>query len=62
MSNEKWIPTEPYVDETGIYLPVHPFREKGYSAEYKLVMTADMFREAYIKYILKDSMAQESKR
>jgi len=42
---------EPYVDDVGIYAPVNEYTIKGYPATYKLVMTKDMFVEAYDKYI-----------
>lgn len=47
----KWIKAEPYVDEYGIYYPVDSYFLEGYPPAYRLVMTADMFREAYKKYI-----------
>lgn len=42
---------KPYVDDVGIYAPVHEYTIKGHPATYKLVMTKEMFVEAYDKYI-----------
>ena len=42
----------PYVGEDGIYMPVVSYIRDGYEAPiYRLVMTKDMFVEAYNKWI-----------
>ena len=47
----EWIKQEPYVDDDGIYMPLHPYVQAGDSSCYQLVMTREMFIEAYNKYI-----------
>lgn len=51
----EWIKNEPYVDDSGIYVPVNEYTQKGYSATYRMVMSADVFKEAFRKYILEDT-------
>lgn len=46
---------EPYVDDTGIWVPVHPYLSKGQSSSYQMVLSKELFVEAYNKYI-KDKM------
>ena len=47
----EWIKDEPYVNDYGIYRPVNPYHQKGSAPAYVLVMTKEMFIEAYKKYI-----------
>ena len=49
----KYIRQEPYVDENGIYVPVHPYVQEGMGSAYRCVMTKEMFVEAYNRYINK---------
>lgn len=42
---------EPKVLDDGIYMPVHEYVPKGCESAYRLVMSKEMFIEAYNKYI-----------
>lgn len=46
-----WIPCEPYVNDDGIWMPLQPYVPEGCVSEYKLVMSKEMFVEAYNKWI-----------
>lgn len=48
----EWQKNEPYVGENGIYMPTYTYTAKGDVPTYQLVMTKEMFREAYRKYIV----------
>ena len=52
MNEKKWVKNEPIVTEEGIYIPVHPYTIEGEVSKYQLVMTKEMFQEAYRKYIV----------
>ena len=47
---------EPYVAEDGIYMPVHEYLYEGVPAEYKLILTKELFQEAFKEYILKEGL------
>ena len=47
---------EPYVAEDGIYMPVHEYFYEGVPAEYRLVITKEMFQEAFKEYIVKEGL------
>lgn len=42
---------EPYVDDDGIYVPVHAYVQSGTASAYRCVMTKETFVEAYNKYV-----------
>ena len=44
----------PYVDDDGIYVPSQHYVEKGFSPKYKLLISKDMFVEAYNKWVKGD--------
>ena len=46
-----YIEQKPYVDDTGIYVPLEPYVKEGDASYYKCVMTKEMFVEAYNKWI-----------
>lgn len=52
MNEKKWVKNEPTVDDDGIYIPVDPYTMEGQVSAYRLVMTKEMFQEAYRKYIV----------
>ena len=52
---------EPYVAEDGIYMPVHEYIYDGVPTEYKLVLTKEIFQEAFKEYILKEGLNVQSK-
>ena len=47
---------EPYVDDDGIYMPVHEYFYEGVPAEYKMIMSKELFQEAFKEYILKEGL------
>lgn len=46
-----YVKQEPYVNEHGIWFPVHEYVEDGTESAYRCVMTRGMFVEAYNKWI-----------
>lgn len=52
---------EPYVAEDGIYMPVHEYFYEGVPAEYKLILTKELFQEAFKEYIIKEGLNVQSK-
>ena len=48
---EVWVKQEPYVGEDGIYKPMQAYAPEGTSAIYKLIISKDLFVEAYNKWI-----------
>lgn len=56
----EWIKQEPYVDDDGIYIPLHPYIQAGGMSPYQLVMTRDMFIEAYNKYIKNEGSEKQN--
>ena len=46
-----FIKQEPYIDDEGIWIPTEDRVPHGCVSDYKLVMTREMFVEAYNKWI-----------
>lgn len=46
-----YVKQEPYVDDKGIWVPHHEYVQEGCKSNYKLVMSKEMFIEAYNKFI-----------
>lgn len=46
-----YIKQEPYVDDKGIWVPYNEYVQEGCASDYRLVMSKEMFIEAYNKYI-----------
>ena len=46
-----WVPTHPHVGADGIYVPVHPYVREDEMPLYKLLISRDMFVEAYNMWI-----------
>ena len=55
MEEKKWVENKPIVDDNGIYVPVYPYTMEGEISKYKLIMTKEMFQEAYRKYIVENT-------
>ena len=55
MNEKKWVKNEPIVGDNGIYVPVYPYTMEGDIPTYQLVMTKEMFQEAYRKYIVENT-------
>ena len=53
---------EPYVGEDGIYMPVHDYVYDGVATEYKLILTKELFQEAFYEYIVKEGLNVQSKK
>jgi hypothetical protein len=47
----RYIRQEPYVNDYGIYVPLHEYVPEGTASIYQCVMTKEMFVEAYEKWI-----------
>ena len=47
----KWIEQKPYINDTGIWVPVEPYVEEGTVSNYKLLISKELFIEAYNKWI-----------
>lgn len=48
----KYVKNEPFVGEDGIYIPYEDYTLEGTSPSYRLLMSKEMFIEAYNKFIL----------
>ena len=46
-----FIKQEPYVDNKGIWMPYNEYVQEGCASDYRLVMSKEMFIEAYNKFI-----------
>ena len=51
MSANIWIKTEPKIDDEGIWMPLNAFVPEGSATAYKLVISKEIFIEAYNKWI-----------
>lgn len=51
VSEQEYIKQHPFVNDTGIYMPSKEYVRKGFVSEYRLVMSKEMFVEAYNKWI-----------
>ena len=47
---------EPYVAEDGIYMPLHDYVYEGVVTEYRLILTKELFQEAFKEYIVKEGL------
>lgn len=50
-SAKPYVKQEPYVGEDGIYMPLVEYVEEGCRSHYRLVITKELFIEAYEKWI-----------
>ena len=46
-----YIKQDPKIDDDGIWLPYEEYVPEGFSSNYRLLMSKDMFVEAYNKWI-----------
>lgn len=53
--SDKWVKNEPLVNDDGIFIPVHPYTREGEASAYQLIMSKEMFQEAYRKYIVENT-------
>lgn len=54
-NKQVWVKSKPFVDDSGIYMPLEPYVREGCEiSTYQLVMTKEMFQEAYKRYILNE--------
>ncbi len=49
--SDVWVKQYPYVDEKGIYVPCAEYVQEGCASTYRLVISKEMFVEAYNKWI-----------
>lgn len=61
MDRFKMYKAEPYVGEDGIYMPIHPYIYDDSMADYSLLMSKEIFQEAFKEYILKEGLFDCSK-
>lgn len=50
-SDKIYVEQKPYVGEDGIYVPCEPYVPEGCCADYKCIITKELFIEAYNKWI-----------
>ena len=48
---KNWVKQEPYVNESGIYMPVEEYVPEGCASVYKQLISKEVFVEAYNKWI-----------
>lgn len=48
---EVYVKQYPYVDDAGIYIPCEEYVQEGFRSNYKLLISKEMFVEAYNKWI-----------
>lgn len=49
--SKKFVPQEPYIDNSGIWVPECPYVEEGTASHYKMIISKELFVEAYNKWI-----------
>lgn len=54
ISEPKFIKQEPYVGEDGIYVPLEDYVYEGTGSYYKMILSKEIFVEAYNKWIKDD--------
>ena len=47
----RYVKQHPYVDDNGIYVPIHEYCTESFASVYRCIMTKEMFVEAYNKWI-----------
>lgn len=48
---EEYVLNSPYIDEDGIWVPFNAYTPKGTASEYKMLISRELFIEAYNKWI-----------
>lgn len=48
---QEYVKQHPYIDDTGIYAPLQEYLPRGFESAYRLVISKEMFIEAYNKWI-----------
>ena len=54
-----YVKQNPYVDDNGIWMPYQEYAPEGCASVYKLVMSKEMFVEAYNKWIKNSDLLEE---
>lgn len=54
-----YVKQNPYVDDNGIWMPYQEYVPEGCASTYKLVMSKEMFVEAYNKWIKNSDLLEE---
>lgn len=49
--SDVYVKQNPYVDDDGIYVPVNEYVQEGCAGTYRLVLSREMFVEAFNKWI-----------
>lgn len=53
-NTKKYVKQEPYVDDKGIWEPIKKYAPEGCASDYRLLISKELFVEAYNKWIKKD--------
>ena len=51
LRREVYVKQYPYVNDTGIYVPCEEYVREGFASNYKMLISKEMFVEAYNKWI-----------
>ncbi|MBQ6536825.1 MAG: hypothetical protein IJI40_08640 [Firmicutes bacterium] len=51
---DEWLKAEPLIDDEGIFIPEKVYYRASSGCQYRLIMTREMFREAWRRYIKED--------
>lgn len=49
--NREYVRNSPYIDDEGIWVPCHEYSPKGTASTYTMLISKDLFIEAYNKWI-----------
>lgn len=50
-TSHEYVQNPSYVNDDGIWVPCHPYTFKGTASAYKMLISKDLFIEAYNKWI-----------
>lgn len=50
-----WVKTQPRIDDEGIWMPLSAYVPEGHETNYQLILTKEIFIEAYNKWIKGDT-------
>ena len=53
-----WKKTQPKIDDEGIWMPINEYVSEEFETLYKLIISKDMFVEAYNKWIKENNNEQ----
>ena len=50
-AGREYVQNTPYIDDKGIWVPCHAYTPKGTASSYKMLISKNLFIEAYNKWI-----------